>query len=192
MKKFLTILMALLMLLTLCACGNDEAVTPDGMKAAGKAGGNEAVQFSFFYPEEWELIRDTGTIELKFDCDESEARAVYATITVVAFDLKSSEADMKARDYWNDRHKDEVEGIYDDFKILNGEGDETKLGGTVALKVKYQGKINKVSYYNEQIICCRNGSVYFLTLVVPEECKDKVKGSLERVAKDFEFDEAIF
>ncbi len=192
MKRFITLAIALLMLLTLCACGDDETVTPDGMKAAGKASGNDAVQYSFFFPEEWKMIRDSGTIELQFDCNDSDAVAEYATITFHAFDLKSDEVDMKAREYWNSRHKEELKGIYTDFEILNGEGDEVKLGGTVALKLKYKGKINDHSYYNEQVICCRNGSVYFVTLVVPEENKDKVKGSLDRVIKDFEFNDGIF
>ena len=191
MKKILVLMLALMMSLLLCACGNDEAVAPDGKRVAGKAAGNEVVQYSFCYPEDWELIRNSGTVELKFDCNESEAVAEYATISVVGFELTAEDANLTSKQYWNDKHKSEVEGIYTDFAVLNGEGEEIELGGTVAFEMHYSGKINDRGYYNEQIICCRYGTVYLVTLVVPEEYKDKVADALESVIAEFEFDESI-
>jgi hypothetical protein len=192
MKRAFLILLAALMCILLCACGNGEVVAPDGKRVAGKAAGNEVTQYSFCYPEQWELIRNSGTIELKFDCNESEAVAEYATISVVGFDLAGEDAELTSKQYWNNKHKAELEGLYTDFAILNGEGDEIELGGTVALEMHYSGKISDRGYYNEQIICCRYGSVYLVTLVVPEEHKDKVADALESVVAEFEFDEGIF
>ena len=63
MKRFLALLMASLMLLTLAACNKtDEIAVGDGMKLAGRSAGNEAVEYSFQYPEEWTLIRNDGVV----------------------------------------------------------------------------------------------------------------------------------
>ena len=64
MKKLLLLITALIMVLSLCSCGDGEKLAEkDGMYIAGKDGGNEAVQYSFLYPKEWELSRNDGTID---------------------------------------------------------------------------------------------------------------------------------
>ena len=67
--------------------------------------------------------------------------------------------------------------------------DKDLLDDVPALKVKYSGKINDKTYLNEQIIACREGQVYLITLVVPEESYEKVETVIETVKKDFKFAE---
>ncbi len=192
MKKVLLVVISALILFSFCACGSDEQVTPDGMKVAGRDNGNDAVQYTFFYPETWEIVRDTATIEIKFDCNESTAIAEYATISVVGFELTGDDAELTARQYWNDKYKSEVKGLYDNFEIEKEDGEEISLDETPAIELSYTGDLNGHKYYCNQVICVRYGTAYLITLVVPDENKDKVAGALDTVVKDFKFDESIF
>ncbi len=189
MKRFILILTCLLLAVSLCSCkDNGETVAEPGTELAGRGAGNEAVYYTFTYPEEWELARDDGVIEIQYDCDESEMTAKYATISVLSFGLSDTEQGAKA--YW-ESHEKELQSLYTDYKFLDTEeyNEEGKLlDDSPALKVKYSGKINEISYMNEQIICCRYGSVYLITLVVPEEHYDKVSGSLNAIKENFDFE----
>lgn len=189
MKKYIAIFLLVFTLFTLVSCKeNNEIELGEGLKLAGYQAGNKAVQYSFTYPDTWELCRNDGVIEIQFDCDESATTAKFATISVLAFDLE--DPSQLAKDYW-ESHEEDIKSVYTDYKLLDTEelvDDGKKLGNTVALKVKYSGTLNGISYFNEQIICCRSGSVYLVTLVVPSEYESKVVDVLETVRKDFIFE----
>ncbi|MBE6683628.1 MAG: hypothetical protein E7595_05695 [Ruminococcaceae bacterium] len=187
MKRFLLIALSAIMLLSLCACGSDEYVTADGMKAAGRAAGNDAVYYNFSYPEEWSIIRNDGVIEIQYDCDESATKATHANIAVLCFTLKDSE--QTAKQYWA-QYEEEVQGIYTDYKLLDTKeySEEGKLlDDAPAIKVKYEGKLNGNAYTCEQILCCRYGTVYIITLTVPSDCADKVADTMTVIKDSFEF-----
>lgn len=206
MKRFILILMSLLMAASLCACGGDSAEAGEGQVLAGKDAGNEAVHYSFAYPESWELVRNDGTIELQIDCNEGASVIDYATITVQAFSLNSEDSDLSAEEYW-DKYKSDYEQIFvekndkgeyvSSFKQLDldyyGETatpDDTelpKLYDSPAIKVKYSGTLNERTYISDQIICCRYGSVYFITLVVPEAYYENVSSALTTIKESFVF-----
>ena len=189
MKKYIAIFLLILTIFTLVSCNkSDEIELGEGLKLAGKQAGNEAVQYSFTYPEEWELCRNDGVIEIQYDCDDSATTAKFATVSILAFDLE--DASQLAKDYW-ESHEADLKSLYTDYKLLDTEElveDGKKLGNTVALKLKYSGSLNGISYFNEQIICCRSGSVYLITLVVPSEYESKVSDVLETIRKDFIFE----
>lgn len=184
MKRFLLILISLLTAFSCCACSssNGEIVAEDGTKLAGKQAGNEAVSYSFTYPEEWELFRNDGVIEIQKDCNESDTVIEYATITTLVFTLNDSE--MGAKNYW-DSQKADTEALFEEFKELDTE--ETQLDGTVAYKVKYSGKMNGRTYISEQIICCRLGEVFLVTLVAPEQYHDDCTSALYSIRDSFRF-----
>lgn len=189
MKRFLLVLISAILVLSLCACAGseNEVVVQDGMKLAGNSAGNKAVQFDFTYPEQWVLVRNDGVIELQYDCDESAATARYATVTVLTFTLADSS--KTAKSYWAD-HEAEIKGIYSDYKLLDTEEyteAENYLGDSPAIKVKYQGAVNGTTYVNEQIICCRYGEVFLITLVVPEEFAEKTNGVMASIKENFKF-----
>ncbi len=188
MKRFLILILTLVMAFTLISCGNDdETVVQDGMKLAGKEAGNDAVEYTFTYPEAWTMIRNDGVIELQYDCDESDATAKYATVVILSFGLKDT--DQLAKDYWKE-YKTELESLYTDFKELDSE--EIKVADTVGLKVKYSGKLNERSYSYEQVIICRAGSVYLITLSSPEEHFETVSTVIKSVTESFKFHDEIF
>ncbi len=189
MKRFILALISIMLAFSLCACGGSESeiVVQDGMKLAGRDAGNDAVQYNFTYPEEWELVRNDGVIELRFDCDDSAATAQYATVTSLTFTLK--DASQTAKTYWTE-HEKQIQGIYTDYKLLDTEEyteADKYLDDSPAIKVKYQGAINGITYVNEQLICCRYGEVFLITLVVPEQFADKTSGVMASIKDNFKF-----
>ena len=191
MKKLLTFTLAIILTLSFCACSNDngEIIVEDGLKLAGVQAGNKAVEYSFTCPEAWQMIRNDGVIEIQFDCNDSAMYAQYATVSVLTFGL--SDATQTAKAYWTD-HEKQLQSIYSDFKLLDTKEYTEKddlLDGTPALKVKYSGSLNEKVYINEQIVACRYGKVFLITLVVPEESYEKVENVIDVVKKNFKFAE---
>lgn len=190
MKRFIILALAFIMTFGFCACSDSEEIfVAQGLKLAGFDAGNKAVNYSFTYPEEWSIIRNDGVVEIQFDCDESAMYAKYATVSVLSFTLQ--DASQAAKPYWTE-HEKQLRTIYTDYKLLDTKEyveDKDLLDDVPALKVKYSGKINDKTYLNEQIIACREGQVYLITLVVPEESYEKVETVIETVKKDFKFAE---
>lgn len=189
MKRFLLVLLSFLMLVTFCSCAadNGEVIAADGQKVAGKEAGNNAVDYSFAYPDEWSVARNDGVVEIQTDCNASDAVAEYATITVLAFTL--SDTAQTAKEYWESQ-KEETASVFTDFKELDVEeynSEDKYLDDAPALKVKYSGKMNGRTYISDQIICCRMGEVYLITLVTPEEYYDDVSSALSVVKDSFKF-----
>ena len=181
--------MTFIMLLAFCACSDDsgEIIVAQGLKLAGNQAGNQAVEYSFTYPEEWSLIRNDGVIEIQYDCNESNMYAQYATVSVLSFSLQ--DPTTAAKPYWTE-HEKQLQTIYTDYKLLDTKEyteDKDLLDDVPALKVKYSGKINEITYVNEQIIACREGQVYLITLVVPEESYEKVEYTMDTIRSEFTF-----
>ena len=204
MKIRITALIILvIMALSLAACTEGSDVNPEENQAlAGRQAGNEAVYYSFAYPNDWELSENDGSIAIRIDCDSSSATARYASINVLSFEL--SDTNTGARDYWNSYKKD-LAAIMQDFTVLGGteaetlegeegevseqpDGEAIELDGTVALRVKYSGKYTENTYIYDQVICCRNGTVYLLTLCALNADFDSVKPSFETVIDTFVFE----
>lgn len=147
MKRFLTAALALICIFALFACSESESEAPDGQKTAGRAAGNEAVNYSFFYPEKWEVAENTGVVMLKYNCSSASGIYEYATMSVLTFNLADSS--QGARDYWNGYEKD-IQKSYSGYEKIDDK--EIKLGGTVALKIKYflskdDGRLNSSRLY---------------------------------------------
>ncbi len=201
-KRTAALLLAIAALAAFTACGGKKIDEAANRKIAGRQAGNDAVDYSFAYPEEWELGENNGVISIRFDCNKSDAVARYTTINVTTFSLADSSTG--ARNYWNDYKKLLAERL-GDFTMLNkpaksetsgetsgetseADGKEIKLGGTVALKVHYSAKLTENTYLYDQIICCRNGAVYIVTLTATNDDYETAKSALDVVEQTFVFD----
>lgn len=204
LKRITALLLALAALAAFTACGGRTVEEAANRKIAGKQAGNDAVDFSFAYPEEWELGDNDGRVSIRLDCNKSDAIAQYASISVTTFTL--SDSSVGARDYWNGYKKD-LAATLTDFTVLNesaaaetsaaetsaetgtpsADGKEITLGGTVALKVRYSGKVTERTYLFDQIICCRNGAVYLVTFTATNDDYDTAKSALDVVQQTFVF-----
>lgn len=190
MKKFVLILTAMLLAVSCCGCvNNDDAEAGEGMKWAGVKAGNEAVDYSFAYPEDWEVTRDDGTTELQFDYNPSDSHANYATYTVLAYNL-GADSPQTVKDYWAEQ-QERVADTFKNYKELDvDEYDEPDeyLDDSPAMKVKYSFDYLDMTYISEQIICVRMGQVYILTLTVPEKGYDASSSIVATVKDSFRFE----
>lgn len=171
MKRFLILAIAALMCFSFCGCNKDIQAL------------NEAVGYNFDIPEEWETVRSDGVIELRYDCNKSDLVAEYATITVLTFNLGEERNDWGAKNYWEE-YKADVEGL-GEYKEIDYK--EITLDDSPAVKVKYSYKPAEKTYVSEQVICCRYGEVFLLTLTTPEEYTEDTDGVMAAVLETFKF-----
>ena len=106
MKRTTLLLMLLCLCMVLTACGETETPTdaPEGCLRAG----NEATDFTFCYPNTWQLDRNDGMIAVKTNVGSSGTKA-YASVSVMAFTLEDS--GQGAANFW-DKHKTDLTDTY--------------------------------------------------------------------------------
>ena len=182
----------------LCACTGRGIENSENTVIAGRQAGNEAVEYSFAYPDDWELAENSGIILIRKDTDLSDQYARYASLNVLTFTL--SDASAGAYDYWKS-YKEMLAETYKDFELIGGpekeesgsgadgrDGEEINLGDTVARKVRFAASVTDVKYLYEQVICCRNGYVYIITFTSTNDDYDKIKDVMDTVLGTFTFD----
>ncbi|GEM_PF-547432 len=187
MKKILAAILALLAL-TLTSCGNTGAQTdaPDGYALFA----NDAVDYTFCYPTDWEVDYQTGISSIQKNTASSSVYASYARVSVMAFDASTD----GAKAYWASYKKD-IAATYGNYEDL-GES-EIKLDDAAALRVKYKASLTpnpedesaeKPTVYTfEQVICVRNGSVYIITFSATAEDYEDCLAGFEAVLQYFSF-----
>ncbi len=175
----LAFLLCLALLLASCS-KPEESGLPEGCLRAE----NEATDYTFCYPEEWEIDRNDGMISVKYNVGERGAIA-YASVSVQAFSLEKK--DTGANGYW-DEYRKQLEDVYGEKLTFSAEKEQTSLGGVIANRNRYTLRLTDVTYAFEQVICIRNGTVYLVTLTVPEQRKDAVTEAYETILSTFAFE----
>ena len=183
MKRTSLFLLLLCFCILLSACGNQEKTETDAPDGCLRAG-NEATDFTFCYPNTWELDRNDGMISVKTNVGQSGVKA-YASISVMAFTLEKS--DMGAANFW-DQHKADLTDNYGDKITFTEEKKEIKLAGEKACLCRYSIKMSDVTYEYQQIFCVRYGQVYIITLTTPEGTVNAVSDGWKTVQDTFAFE----
>lgn len=181
-KAFVFRMFCLLLLgaLALCACSKKEpGDIPDGCLRAG----NDAVDYTFCYAEDWQLDRNDGMIAIKRNVGGTSSLA-YASISVQGFTLADSS--LGANNYW-DQYRADLSDLYGDRIEFLSEKVETRLGGVIANRNRYTLSLSDVTYTFEQVLCVRNGVVYILTFTAPEGGYDSTIPCFETVLSTFDF-----
>ena len=183
MKKatLFCLICCLLLSVLLCACSKNEGNgdAPEGCLRAG----NDAVDYTFCYAEDWELDRNDGMIAIKRNVGGGTSLA-YASISVQVFTLADSNAG--ANNYW-DQYRADLVDLYGDRIQFASEKEETRLGGVIANRNRYTLALSDVTYTFEQVVCVRNGAVYILTFTAPEGGYDRAVSCFETVISTFDF-----
>jgi hypothetical protein len=183
MKKFLAALLALTTLLvpilTSCSEQNTDAQQPNNTLKAG----NEAVDYYFYYPDDWQLDRNDGMISIRYNTSESNKTERYASISVTSFNLVDQNQGVK--EYWEKSYEPSLQATFKDYKIFDDK--EIKLDNVVAARKGYTAKLNDESYKFVSVVCNRFGYVYLITLTALEGDYDKTVGALDTVINNFHF-----
>ena len=147
MKKFLLVIMALLMCLCLFSCGEDDGV-PSGMKLASNT---DIVAYKLFVPESWIVANAQATTQAYV------SETDRTNISVAQWEYTG-----KIEDWWTLEYQPQVMGTaVQDCKILN-EGEAITLDKRPATKYEYTGKIGD-SYFKYTVIACvTDGSIHVI------------------------------
>lgn len=180
-KGTLLILCVLLaaMLFTSCSTNTVDPSVPEGYLRAG----NDAVDYTFLYPNTWTLDRDDGMIGIKYNVGNNLTQR-YASISTQAYSLE--DANMGANDYW-DMYKADIQTAYGNLVSFQAEKVETELGEVVANRNRYVITMDAINYLFEQVICVRYGNVYIVTFTTPEENYSEIVSNFDDVLTSFQF-----
>ena len=182
MKRISLLLMLLCVCMVFASCSQTKTPTdaPEGCLRAG----NEATDFTFCYPNTWQLDRNDGMISVKTNVGSSGTKA-YASISVMAFTLEDSS--QGAGNFW-DKHKADLTDTYGEKISYTEEKKATKLDGVEACISRYSIKLTDVTYEYVQLFCVRYGQVYLITLTTPEGTMDGVTDGWDTVLETFVFE----
>ncbi len=146
--------------------------------AAGYAiAGNDYVDYTFEYPEEWEVVRSDGMIAVK---PESE------NITLTCTSFEPDDPTMLAQEYWD--------GYFSAFKDTFGgtveiiKEEQTSLGGAAAKYVTYTADIVGETYQFTQVCAIMNATAYTLTYTATPETHDTYISALTHAVTSFKLD----
>lgn len=185
MKRLIATILALVTLivpLSLASCSkqNTDSQQPENTLKAE----NEAVDYYFYYPDDWQLDRNDGMISIKFNTSQSSKIERYASISVTSFNLINQYQNVN--DYWNE-YKPKLVKIFDNETIELFDEKEITLDGVSAAKKGYKALMNDISYKFVTIICIRYGYVYLITLTAFEEDYNSTVAALDTVISNFHF-----
>lgn len=184
MKRLLAILLVFTTLL-LASCNNDTSTgdgsesIPEGMKKAG----NDAVDYYFYYPEDWQPDSNDGMVSIRYSTSENTKQEKYATISVTSFTTEDTE--QLVNDYWNG-YKDKISAYYTNYEIK--EEAETSLDNVVAAKKVYTAGLDESIYKFAQVICIRNSIVYMITFTGTESDYEDLIDDFDIVVANFHFE----
>ncbi len=169
--KFAVVAIASCVLLASCSKAPTEA------QAGYEITENDYVDYTFEYPEDWELIRNDGMIAVK---------APEGSVTISSTSFEPDDPTMLAQEYW--------EGYFESFKETFGgtvsviTEEETKLGDAAAKYVTYTATVVGSDYQFTQVTAIRNGTAYTLTYTATPDTHESYLPALTHAVTSFKFE----
>ena len=145
MKRILSILLLLLLVVGLCACGEESEL--DGMMNVSTAN----AKFDLYVPEGWISQTEGGV------CG---ALAPTGDANVVATTQMLDTAYDKVDDFFKEKCLPEYKAYLPEFTLVEAECGEAIMGGMNAYKYVFTVKKGESSYKYQQVIVIDNNLVY--------------------------------
>ena len=169
MKKILSVILVLCMLISMSACAGDEE-TPDGMKNV--AGENDA--YCFYVPQSW--------VENKYGVGAYYSTVDKSNIAIAAY---SGEEYATSDEYW-EAFKADVDDISTAFEIIE-EKEPKVISGRNAVQYSYKMTVGGVSYKVRQIMLAYSNIMYVITYTAEEERFDSHTDDVQKILDEFRF-----
>ena len=177
MKKLLMLVTAIMLVITMTACGEKDTGLPEGMKLPE----NDIVDYYFYYPETWSLSRNDGMISAYVS--DSDA----SSVSVTAF---NSNQEVTSLDEYlamdGTTYADKLKSTFLDVEILS-DGEETKLHDAPARQFVFTANVGGETYKFRQIITFRFDYIYIMTYTSTLEGFDKHTDEVNKIVKEFKF-----
>lgn len=170
MKKIISAILVLCMMLSFTACsGNDE--TPDGMKNV--AGDNDA--YFLYVPQSW-VNNNNGVVGAYYSTIDR------SNISVTAY---SGEEYSSSDEYWNS-FKEKIDDITSDFEVIK-ESEPKVIGGRNAVQHTYKMTVSGVKYQVRQILVAYSNIMYVITYTAEEDKFDTHTEDIQNIIDEFKF-----
>lgn len=190
---------ALLLFLTSCRRSINNISTEIELDngETGILAGNNAVDFYFYYPENWAIQRDDAMITISVsdgdrletninDPVSGEVLAIPLKPNIIATVFGLPDGQYKtAGEYWDNYAVLLLEGTFPGFEIESA-GNLT-VDGADAKKYTYTATLLDMKYKVSQIIFFKNRQVYTLQYTSTENKYDTYEKVLDTVAETFKF-----
>ncbi len=158
-------------LLTACESTDPTAASPDFALA-----GNEFVNYTFEYPDLWEVVRNDGMIAVKEPEDN---------VSISCTTFEPDDPTMAVLEYWNgylDSFRDAFGGTVEVLSV-----EEIKLDDVPAMLVTYSADAAGDPYRFTQCIGIRSGTAYTLTYTATPEVCDTYMSAMTHAVSTFRF-----
>ncbi len=175
MKRYVSVILLLLTILTLASCGADADLSvPDGMVEIS----NDNVNYDLYVPDDWTPETSTGVVTAKY----SDSILVNVSMMAVTAPAEVS----NAADYWA-QFEDDFAATITDFEIIE-ENAAVLLDGHEASRYVYKGTIaGSVSTQYQQLICVKEGVIYIFTYTAAPEKYEEYLPDVEQMLERFSF-----
>ncbi len=177
MKKILLILSAILLLITTTSCSKEDTGLPEGMALLD----NEAVDYLFYYPQEWHADRNDGMVSAYVS--EKDRSNVSVTTFAASADVASVEGYLTMGDT---TYFDNMKETFPDLEMIS-DGEETSLGGVPAKQYVFTATVAGEVYKFRQVIAYRYGYIYMLTYTSTAEGFDTHTDDVNSIISEFKF-----
>lgn len=189
MKKILSILIILAILLTFASCSREEGEAPVGMKNAA----GEANDFYLYVPDDW--IVNTSDSDLMASARVSENDS--SNITMIGYaDAENQYKTIES--YWEYYSKELESRVFDKVKdsetgeekssfTLTNAGENTLVNEKAAKKYEYSGKVAGIDLCYMQIIIKKDNVFYIFTYTSTPDLYSRHDTEIETILKFFEF-----
>ena len=177
MKKFSVFFVIILCVLLLVSCSKEETDIPEGMAVLN----GEAVEFNFYYPEDWLVDRNDGMVSVY--ASEKDRSNVSVTTFTASGDVTGVEGFLTMGDT---TYFDNMRATFPDLEMLT-DGEETSLDGVPAKQFVFTATVAGESYKFRQIISYRYGYIYILTYTSTAEGFDSHTDEVNSIISEFKF-----
>ena len=147
MKKLIAILLLLVLVTSLAACGKNDDGVPEGMKDVAV----ENAAFYLYVPELW-LSQSQGGI--------SGAMSPRGNANIIATVYLPETGYLDAQEYWTKKCLADYTAEFSEFTVIEAECKATTLGGMNAYQAVFTRKSAGQTYQQLQVIALQGGMIY--------------------------------
>ena len=146
MKKLIAILLLLVLVTSLAACGDDNDGAPEDMKNVAV----ENAKFYLYVPELW-LSQSQGGVSGALS-PKGNANVIATTYLPDTYQTPKT--------FWEEKCLNEYTAALTEFTVIEAECGETTLGGVNAYKYVFTHKMGDQVYKQMQVIAVDSSMVY--------------------------------
>lgn len=171
MKRILSLVIVLIMVISLAACSGDGEDIPDGMKNVA----NEEDAYNFYVPQSW-VTNSNGVVGAYYNATDR------SNISIMAY---GGDEFTSSEEYWKS-FEERGAKVFDDFSVVSSNTPRV-ISERNALQAVYKLSVEGVKYQCSQIIVAYSNLMYVITYTATEEKYESHLEDVELILNSFRF-----